>query len=188
MRHPCLGYSSLPLETPEVLTKKVERNRTAESVLRDTFEAFHLARKEGLRLREVESPIRLPVPSSSSCSSPGSGQMNLPPFDTSLSTSVSSRSLSGDLSGSSTSTRGTTLDMELPIVGTRSRYYANHSVAQLMQPANKRVVTSDASRTIRNSGSLRVKDGTSTLLKVKNCNGHFAGTTKRQRLDTIVLE
>lgn len=185
-----IGYSSLPLESPEVLTQKLDKNRRAESVLRDTFEAFHLARKDGLRLQEVEGR----VPASSSCSSSSSGHIQLPPFDTSLSTSVSSRSLSGDLSGSSTSTRGATLDMDLPFSETRSKYFSsvssNQVMEQFMRSTKKRVVTEDGSKRSRNdSGCVIMKDVTyPKLLRVKASTGHFGGTTKRQRLETIVLE
>lgn len=171
------------------MTQKLDKNRRAESVLRDTFEAFHLARKDGLRLQEVDS-IPIPVPASSSFSSSSSGHIQLPPFDTSLSTSVSSRSLSGDMSGSSTSTRGTTLDMDFS-ERSRSKYFSiapsnHHVLDQYICTTKKRVVPEDGSKRNRNdSACIRV---TPKLLKIKSSTGHFIGTTKRQRLDTIVLE
>lgn len=60
---------------------------------------------------------------------------------------------------------------------------------QFMRSTKKRIVTDDGGKRSRNEiACMRVKDITPKLFKVKSSAGHFVSATKRQRLDTIVLE
>ena len=85
LRHPWVvghlqsGYSTAPLATPDILSNE-NLNQQIEKEVKVTFDAFHLARKEGFRLMDVSSaPLaqrrkskKSSIEMRSSCSSTGS--------------------------------------------------------------------------------------------------------------------